>query len=73
MNNLTHRNYLIKEIISCRPKKVYQVNQNLCTRKMIGTWIVRIMLQTGILENVKIEIKLLKIDILGICEMKWNR
>jgi len=39
---------------------------------MIGTWNVRTLLQTRKLENLKIEMKHLKIDILGISEMRWN-
>lgn len=39
---------------------------------MIETWNVRTLLQTGKLENLKIEMKLFKIDILRISEMRWN-
>jgi hypothetical protein len=39
---------------------------------MIGTWNVKTLFQTGKLKNLKIEMKRLKIDILGISEMRWN-
>ncbi|KAL4131689.1 hypothetical protein QTP88_008968 [Uroleucon formosanum] len=39
---------------------------------MTGTWNVRTLLQTGKLENLKIEMKRLKIHILGLSEMRWN-
>jgi len=37
----------------------------------IGTWNVRTMLKTGKLENIKVEMKRLDIDILGLCETRW--
>jgi len=37
----------------------------------IGTWNVRAMLKTGKLENIKIEMKILDIGILGLCEIRW--
>lgn len=39
---------------------------------MIGTWNARTLLQTGNFENVIIEMKRLKIDILGICDIRLN-
>ncbi|XP_025412229.1 uncharacterized protein LOC112684781 [Sipha flava] len=39
--------------------------------KRVGTWNVRTLLQTGKLENLKVEMKRLKIDILGVSEMRW--
>ncbi|XP_025406819.1 craniofacial development protein 2-like [Sipha flava] len=39
--------------------------------KRIGTWNVRTMLKTGNLYNIKIEMKSLDIDILGLCEIRW--
>lgn len=39
--------------------------------KKIGTWNVRTMLKIGKLENIKIEMRRLSLDILGLCEMRW--
>lgn len=65
-------NDLIGEVIpGWRPKKVPQVTKR-NSRSMIGIWNVRTLMQTGKLENLKIEIKRLKIDVLGISEMRWN-
>ena len=36
------------------------------------TWNVRIMLQNGKLDNIKQEIKMMKINIPGIGEVKWQ-
>jgi len=38
--------------------------------KRVGTWNVRTLLQTGKLKNLKVEMKRLKIDILGVSEMR---
>ena len=38
----------------------------------IGTWNVQTMLQKGKLENVKQEMKRMKINILGLAEMRWK-
>lgn len=38
--------------------------------KRVGTWNVRTLLQAGKLENIKAEMKRLKVDILGISEMR---
>jgi len=73
INDIMYGNDLIGEVIlGRRPNKVPQVvtKRNPCS--MIGTWNVRTLLQTGKLENLKIELKRLKIDILGISEMRWN-
>lgn len=37
----------------------------------IGTWNVRTLNQSGRLENLKIEMNRLKIDVLGVSEMRW--
>lgn len=71
INDITYGNDLIGEVIpGRRPNKVPQVvtKRNPCS--MIGTWNVRTLLKTGKLENLKIEMKRLKIDILGISEMR---
>jgi len=39
--------------------------------KKIGTWNIRMMLQGGKLENIKIEMTRLKIDILVVSEVRW--
>jgi hypothetical protein len=73
INDNMYGNDLIGEVIpGRRPNKVPQIvtKRNPCS--MIGTWNVRTLLQTGKLENLKIEMKRLKIDILGISEMRWN-
>ncbi|KAF0753999.1 craniofacial development protein 2-like [Aphis craccivora] len=41
--------------------------------KRIGTWNVKTLLQTGKLENLKVEMKRLKIDILGVSQMRWPK
>lgn len=38
---------------------------------MIGTWNVRMMLQTGKLENIIIEMERLKLKIFGLYERRW--
>lgn len=40
--------------------------------KKIGTWNVNTLLQTGKIENLKIEMRRMKLDILGISEIKWS-
>uniref|UniRef100_A0A8D8XEA4 Craniofacial development protein 2 n=1 Tax=Cacopsylla melanoneura TaxID=428564 RepID=A0A8D8XEA4_9HEMI len=39
--------------------------------KRIGTWNVRTLLKDGKIENLKIEMEKMKLDILGISEMRW--
>jgi len=39
-------------------------------RKRIGTWNVNTLLQAGKIENLKIEMRRMKLDILGISEMR---
>jgi len=38
----------------------------------IGTWNVRTLFQSGKLDNVKLEMTRLKVNILGICETRWT-
>ncbi|XP_025408999.1 craniofacial development protein 2-like [Sipha flava] len=47
--------------------------ENIKNWKRIATWNVRTMLQCGILENLKIKMARMKIDILGLSEMRWSR
>ena len=44
-----------------------------CTKNSlkIGTWIVRTMFQKGKLNNVKHEMERLKLNVLGISEVRW--
>jgi len=72
-NDIMYGNDLIGEVIPGKMlNEVPQVviKRNPCS--MIGIWNVRTLLQTGKRENLKIEMKRLKIDILGISEMKWK-
>lgn len=41
-------------------------------RKRIGTWNVNTLLQAGKIENLKIDMRRMKLDILGISEMRWR-
>ena len=50
------------EILSFRP--VDMIN--------IGTWNVRTMLKAGKLENVKEEMRRMKLNIMGLCETRWK-
>lgn len=71
-NYIMYGNDFIGEVIpGRRPYKVPQVvnKRNPCS---IGTWNVKIWLQTGKLEYHKIEMKRLRIAILGIHETRWN-
>jgi len=47
--------------------------RNVKSWRRIATWNVRTMLQCGKLENLKIEMARMKIDILGLSEMRWPR
>ncbi|XP_037787450.1 craniofacial development protein 2-like [Penaeus monodon] len=38
----------------------------------IGTWNVRTLFQSGKLDNVKLEMTRLKVNVLGICETRWT-
>ncbi|KAI5692524.1 hypothetical protein M8J77_008381, partial [Diaphorina citri] len=51
--------------------KTPKPNKTKNTRR-IGTWNVNTLLQTGKLENLKLEMKRQNIDILGISEMRWQ-
>lgn len=39
---------------------------------MIGTWNIRTMLQADKLENIKIEIERMKLEILSVCETRQS-
>ena len=45
---------------------------NSCVRR-IATWNVRTMYQSGKMDNVLKEMKRLKINILGVCEVRWTQ
>lgn len=47
--------------------------RNVKNWRRIATWNVRTMLQCGKLENLKIDMARMKIDILGLSEMRWPR
>ena len=38
----------------------------------VGTWNVRTMMRAGKLENIKREMDKGRIDILGLCEVRWK-
>lgn len=70
---ITHGNGFIGEVVPGRESyKVLQVVNKRNPCKRIGTWNARTMLQTGKLENVKIEMDRLNIEILGLCETRWD-
>ncbi|KAL4084163.1 hypothetical protein QTP88_027996 [Uroleucon formosanum] len=46
---------------------------NIKSWRRIATWNVRTILQCGKLENLKIEMARMKMDILGLSEMRWPR
>lgn len=75
-NNKTvtiHGNGFIGEVVPGRESyKVFQVVNKRNPCKRIGTWNARTMLQTGKLENVKIEMDRYNIEILGLCEKRWD-
>uniref|UniRef100_A0A8D8Z0H2 Craniofacial development protein 2 n=1 Tax=Cacopsylla melanoneura TaxID=428564 RepID=A0A8D8Z0H2_9HEMI len=61
-----------------RARTTTETNTKLTTQKRqknirrIGTWNVQTLLKAGKLENLKIEMRRQKLDILGISEMRWN-
>ncbi|KAL4083943.1 hypothetical protein QTP88_029259 [Uroleucon formosanum] len=60
--------------ISCLGSRRSKASQVVSKRKPcqnIGTWNVRTMLNTGKLENIKVEMTRLNIDILGVSETRW--
>lgn len=75
----SHGNGFIGEAVPGRESyKVLQVvnksnrSSNSNPYKKIGTWNARTMLQTGKLENVKIEMDKQNIEILGLSETRWG-
>lgn len=48
-----------------------QLEKSHLNEKRVGTWNVRTLLQSGKLKNLLIEMERLKLDILGIAEMRW--
>ena len=54
------------------PKVVTQRNPSTPERVKIGTWNVRTMRRRGKLENVKREMTRNKINVLGLCEVRWK-
>lgn len=55
-----------------RTKIKMNINKEKNTKR-IGTWNVNTLLQAGKIENLKIEMRRMKLDILGISEMRWRR
>ena len=47
-------------------------NRNMNNDLLIGNWNVRTMLQKGKLENIKREMERNKVNILGLCEVRWK-
>ena len=45
---------------------------NMRQKRKIGTWNVRTLNQDGKLENVIMKMKRLKLDILGLSEVRWT-
>lgn len=64
----------IFENISCLGRKRSKASQVVSKRKPwrnIGTWNVRTMLNTGKLENIKVKMTRLDVDILGVNDTRW--
>ncbi|XP_060882053.1 craniofacial development protein 2-like [Metopolophium dirhodum] len=74
MNFRSVKNLSRRKIAPHSDVRVGATLQDTCEKnktQRIGTWNVRTMLKTGKLENIKIEMKRLDIDILGLCEIRW--
>lgn len=70
---ISHGNGFIGEAVPGRESyKVLQVVNKRNPYKKIGTWNARTMLQTGKLENVKIEMDRQNIEVLGLSETRWG-
>lgn len=51
---------------------IQRTHNNNLTCLQVGTWNVRTMNSSGKLKNIKIEMDKTKLDILGLCEVKWK-
>ena len=58
----------------CRQVVLDRHHATACNKETIkiATWNVRSLYQTGKLENVKMEMDRLNINILGLCEVRWK-
>ncbi|CAI6360110.1 unnamed protein product [Macrosiphum euphorbiae] len=74
MNFRSVKNLSRRKIAPHSNVRVGATLQDTCEKnktQRIGTWNVQTMLKTGKLENIKIEMKIQDIDILGLCEIRW--
>jgi hypothetical protein len=74
MDSRSVKNLSERKIAPHSDVRVRATLQDTCDKnKMqgIGTWNIRTMLKTGKLENIKIEMNILDMNILGLCEIRW--
>lgn len=70
-----HSDFRARTTTETTTKLTTQIRQQQIRQKnlrRIGTWNVQTLLKPGKLENLKIEMKKQKLDILGISEMRWS-
>ena len=65
------RDHHVLQVIShCYPATVCRTDT---LDKRIATWNVRTMYQSGKMDNIMMEMKRMKINILGVCEVRWTQ